>query len=378
MSDEEKVRKGLVGVIADESRVSSVMQASNTLTYRGYSVGDLCDNTSFEEVAYLLLHGELPTRLELEKFSSAERENRNIDPGLWKAMQSFPMDSHPMDALRSFISLYAMYDTDAHLSQLDKASYIKKTIKLLATVPMFIAWDRRRRVGLPFVQPKQSFGISENFYNMCFAEVPKQETMKAFDVSLILYAEHSFNASTFTARVVTSTLSDYYSAITAAVGALKGPLHGGANEAVMQMFDEIGSPEKSEAWTMDALLQKKKIMGFGHRVYKNGDSRVATMQKYFFKLAELKGDTRYRSFYENVAKVMLREKNIHPNLDYPSAPVYRLIGFETFFFTPIFVMSRIAGWSAHILEQAEDNRLIRPICKYSGAKERSVPRMDAR
>jgi citrate synthase len=243
----------------------------------------------------------------------------------------------------------------------------------MARLPTAVALDRRRRHGLPRIPPDSSLGFSENFFHMCFGEVPEPEVVRAFDASLILYAEHSFNASTFTARVVTSTLSDLYSAVTAAIGALKGSLHGGANEAVMRMMLEIGDPADAARWLRDALEAKRKVMGFGHRVYKRGDSRVPTMHAAMLEVAARRDGGRWVEMYDALEAEMISLKGIHPNLDFPAGPTYHLMGFDIPMFTPIFVMSRITGWTAHIVEQMEANSLIRPLSLYSGRAQRAVP-----
>jgi 2-methylcitrate synthase len=241
-----------------------------------------------------------------------------------------------------------------------------------------IAADYRCRKGLEPIAPKSDLSMSENFFHMCFGEIPHKEIIKAFDASLTLYAEHGFNASTFTSRVVASTMSDIFSCTVAGIGALKGPLHGGANEQVMHMLKEVNDPAKAEQWMIDALKNKRKVMGFGHRVYKSGDSRVPTMDKYGRKVAALKGETKWHEISDKLKDVMVREKNIHPNLDFPAGPAYYLMGFEIDMFTPIFVMARTTGWSAHVFEQAASNRIIRPLTKYTGAVQRPLKKLEDR
>jgi 2-methylcitrate synthase len=253
-----------------------------------------------------------------------------------------------------------------------------KAIQLLAKIPTMVAADYRFKKGLDFIAPKSDLSIAENFFHMCFGKVPQKEIVKAFDVSLILYAEHSFNASTFTSRVVTSTQSDLYSATVAGIGALKGPLHGGANEQVMHMMIEIADADKAEAWMLEALALKKKVMGFGHRVYKSGDSRVPTMKKYAQVMADVTGEQKWMKMYNSLEKVMAEKKKIYPNLDFPAGPAYYMMGFEIDFFTPIFVMARTTGWSAHIMEQAANNRIIRPLSEYIGAPQRKVTPLSER
>jgi citrate synthase len=245
---------------------------------------------------------------------------------------------------------------------------------MMAKLPTVLAFDHRRRHGLARIPPDPELGFAENFLYMCFGEVPAEEIVDCFRISLILYAEHSFNASTFTARVVASTLSDIYSAVTAAIGALKGPLHGGANEAVMHTMLEIGDPNRAAEWLREALAEKRKIMGFGHRVYKHGDSRVPTMKAAMLRMAEItEGGERWAAMYEALEQAMWDSKQIKPNLDFPAGPAYYMMGFDIALFTPIFVISRITGWTAHVIEQLEANSLIRPLSFYDGADQRSVP-----
>jgi 2-methylcitrate synthase len=249
---------------------------------------------------------------------------------------------------------------------------MRKAIRIFAKTPTAIAAFFRSRKGKKLIPPKKNLSFSENFFHMCFGKVPNKEIAKAFDVSLILYAEHSFNVSTFTARTITSSLSDIHGAIVGAIASLKGPLHGGANEEVMHMMSKINSPENAKKWINRALDNKEVVMGFGHRVYKSGDSRVPTMKKYFMKVSKIKKDKKFYKIYNIVERVMIERKNIYPNLDYPTGPTYHLMGFDTDFFTPIFVISRITGWSAHIMEQHASNKLIRPLSKYKGEKHRKV------
>jgi 2-methylcitrate synthase len=251
-------------------------------------------------------------------------------------------------------------------------------MRIFAKTPVALAAFYRARKGKKIIAPKKKLSFSENFFHMCFGKVPNKEIVKAFDVSLILYAEHSFNVSTFTARTITSSLSDIHGAITGAIASLKGPLHGGANEEVMHMMNKIKDPKNALKWINDALDNKEVVMGFGHRVYKSGDSRVPTMRKYFAKVAKIKKDKKFEKIYDIVEKVMIERKNIHPNVDYPTGPTYHLMGFDTDFFTPIFVISRITGWSAHIMEQHAANKLIRPLASYKGSKHRKVLELNQR
>jgi 2-methylcitrate synthase/citrate synthase II len=368
---ETEVRKGLVGVYADTSSISKVMPETNSLTYRGYAVQDLAENCRFEEVVYLLWNGELPSRRELAAFERAERAERRITPRLRSVIAAFPRRCHPMDAIRTSVSFMGVEDPET--ADNSAPATRRKALRLLAKIPTAIAahyrLSHRRRVP----SPRTDLTFAENFFHICFGAVPAKEVVKAFDVSLILYAEHTFNASTFTARTVTSTEADIHAAVTAAIAALKGPLHGGANEAVMHMLKEIGRPERAHGWINDRLEHRALVMGFGHRVYKSGDSRVPTMTKYAEKMAEVVGDTRWMEIGRILAAEMLEKKNIHPNLDFPAGPAYFLMGFEIPMFTPIFVAARLSGWAAHIFEQAADNRLIRPLSLYTGPAQRPLP-----
>jgi 2-methylcitrate synthase len=373
---EVEIKKGLVGVIADETKVSEVMPDINSLTYRGYAVQDLAEVCVFEEVAYLLLHGELPNKSQLAKFQEEERSNREISSNLKKVIQNYPKNAHPMDTTRTSVSHLGLEDSEASTNTIE-ANY-NKFIKIFAKTPTTVAANFRTRKGLDIIDPKKDLSFSENFFHMCFGKVPSKDVVKAFDVSLILYAEHSFNASTFTSRVITSTLADIHSAIVGGIGALKGPLHGGANEAVMDMFLDIKEPENAEKYILNKIKNKDLIIGFGHRVYKKGDSRVPTMTKYYYKTAEFYKNEKFPKISKILEEKMIKEKNIFPNLDFPSGPTYYLMGFDVDFFTPIFVIARITGWSAHINEQLKDNRLIRPLSKYTGSIHRKVQPIDKR
>jgi len=374
MSDE--IKKGLMGIVVDETTISQVMPEINSLTYRGYKVQDLCNKCTFEEVAYLVLNGELPKPKELKKFIKEERNNRRLSKQILNDIKNMPKKAHPMDAIRTAVSLMGLEDKDVRDNS-PKAN-ISKAMRIFAQTPTAVAAFFRARKGKKFIPPNKKLSYSENFFNMMFGKVPNKEIVKAFDVSMILYAEHSFNVSTFTARTITSSLSDMHGAITGAIASLKGPLHGGANEAVMHMFKTIKKPEKAEAWINNALDKKKVVMGFGHRVYRSGDSRVPTMKKYFLKVAQIKKNNVYPRMYEVLEKVMLDRKNIHPNVDYPCGPTYHLMGIDTDFFTPVFVMARITGWSAHIIEQHAANKLIRPLSKYKGSEHREVLSLNIR
>ena len=374
MSDE--IKKGLLGIVVDETEVSKVMPEINSLTYRGYAAQDLCAKCKFEEVAYLILNGELPNKKQLKDFEKEERKERKLSKTLLEDIRKFPKKAHPMDVARTVVSIMGLEDKETKDNS-PKAN-MRKVMRIFAKTPVALATFYRARKGKKIIPPKSNLSFSENFFHMCFGEVPNRDIVKAFDVSLILYAEHSFNVSTFTARTITSSLSDIHGAITGAIASLKGPLHGGANEEVMHMMNKIKKPENALKWINKALDNKDVVMGFGHRVYKSGDSRVPTMRKYFGKVAKIKRDKKFEKIYDIVEKVMIDRKNIHPNVDYPTGPTYHLMGFDTDFFTPIFVISRITGWSAHIIEQHAANKLIRPLASYKGNQHRKVVQLNQR
>ena len=367
---ETEIHKGLAGVVVDTTTVSKVNPETNSLLYRGYPVQELAEKCTFEEVAYLLWHGELPTPQQLAEFETLERSLRTLDPVVKRVIDEIPTTAHPMDVVRTAVSVIGARDPDAGVATPE--DNLRKSVNLFAQLPAVVAYDQRRRRGEHLVEPRDDLGYSANFLHMTFGDVPDLVVVNAFDVSMILYAEHSFNASTFTARVITSTLSDLYSAVTGAVGALKGALHGGANEAVMHVFDEIGTADKAEAWLETALAEKRKIMGFGHRVYKNGDSRVPTMKAALDTLVVEYDRPELGELYDTLEAAMGASKNIKPNLDYPSGPAYHLMGFDTLTFTPLFVAARITGWTAHIMEQLSANSLIRPLSLYVGPDERHI------
>ena len=366
----QEIFKGLAGVTVDTTSVSKVMPETNSLTYRGYAVQDLAANCKFEEVAYLLWHGELPSRSQLRKFEKVERSRRNISRAHIDVIRQYPKRAHPMDTLRTSVSYLGTTETawGGEPAERDR----ERAMNMLAKIPTMIATDYRFRRGLARKAPRADLSMSENFFYMCFGKVPPKEVIRAFDISLILYAEHSFNASTFTARVITSSRSDIYSAVTGGIGSLKGPLHGGANEAVMQNLLEIKTPARAENWLREKQANKQLVMGFGHRVYKQGDSRVPTMRAALEDLAAWKGETRWLEISDILQNIMISEKGIYPNLDFPAGPAYYLMGFEIDMYTPIFVMSRITGWSAHVLEQNASNSLIRPLSAYDGVRQRRV------
>jgi citrate synthase len=370
IDDKPKIYKGLAGVVVDTTGISKVVPETNSLTYRGYAVQDLAAHCGFEQVAYLLWHGELPDDQQLALFTQRERAARRLNRSQLSLLAKLPDTCHPMDVVRTFISTMGAEDPEEDDSS--EAANYGKALRMFAVLPSIVAADMRRRRGLEPIAPHSHMNYAQNFLHMCFGDVPEQVVVDAFEQSMVLYAEHSFNASTFAARVVTSTQSDIYSAVTAAIGALKGPLHGGANEAVMHDMLEIGSPDRASEWLQDKLARKDKIMGFGHRVYKNGDSRVPTMKEALKRVAAARDGQRWLDIYDVLEKGMAEANGIKPNLDFPTGPAYHLMGFDIGMFTPIFVMSRITGWTAHIIEQAASNALIRPLSEYVGPPQRAL------
>ena len=373
---EPDIKKGLAGVVVDTTAISKVNPETNSLLYRGYPVQELAATQPFEAVAYLLWHGELPTADELAAFRAEERLHRALTHSVKTAIDLVPLDAHPMDEVRTAVSLIGASDTNAGGSVLDAGGSpeenLERSIRLFAALPAIVAYGQRRRRGQETIAPRDDLDYSANFLWMTFGEEPDPVVVDAFNRSMILYAEHSFNASTFTARVITSTLSDLYSAVVGAIGALKGPLHGGANEAVLHIFDEIGEASNVVPWLDKALAEKRKIMGFGHRVYKSGDSRVPTMKAALDTLVEHYDKAEVAELYDALESEFVARKGIYPNLDYPSGPAYNLIGFDTLTFTPLFVAARVTGWTAHIIEQAGANALIRPLSFYDGVDERHI------
>ena len=372
----EDIKKGLAGVIADSTAVSKVNPETNSLLYRGYPVQELAQTQPFEAVAYLLWNGELPNDEQLAALRETERAHRALAPEVKAVIDGLPLEAHPMDELRTALSAIGASDTAGSASVLDSTGTpeenLERSVRLFAALPAIVAYGQRRRRGEPVVEPRSDLDYSANFLWMTFGEEAHPAVVDAFNRSMILYAEHSFNASTFTARVVTSTTSDYFSAITAAIGALKGSLHGGANEAVMHHMRDIGEPSRAAEWVHARLDAKQKIMGFGHRVYRDGDSRVPTMESAFRDVAAAHDGGRWVELYDAMAEAMIARTGIKPNLDFPAGPTYHLLGFDIPFFTPLFVASRVTGWTAHVVEQTESNALIRPLSAYSGVEQREV------
>jgi citrate synthase len=364
---------GLEGVLAGETAISTV---EGGLRYRGYPVTELAEKATFDEVAYLLLHGNLPAAAQLEAFQKRIAAARRLPEPLRELLRALPRTVPPMDALRSAVSILAHFDPDT----LDNAhdANVRKAERLLGQIPVAVAEQYRAGKGQPPVAPRADLNQAASFLYLLHGTEPSPADVRALDVSLILYAEHEFNASTFTARVVCSTMSDLHSSITAAIGALKGPLHGGANEKVMDILRAAGGPDQAEQWLLEALARKERIMGFGHRVYKTGDVRAGILKEYARKAATATGNDKWEQTAEILEQVMAREKKMFPNLDWPAGRLYHAMGLEVPLYTPIFVIARVTGWSAHVIEQLDNNRLIRPRARYTGPEVRSVKPMAER
>ncbi len=370
---------GLEGVLAGESALCQVDEGDAGLRYRGYAIGDLAERATFEEVAYLLLFGKLPTRKELDDFS-IQLHSQWVLPGPVEAFIGVvPRDAHPMDLLRTGVSLLGMTDPDA--ADCSHEANVRKSVRLLTQIPVLIAAAYRLAHGKRQVQPRTDLGFAENLLYLLTdhqGDGRAKAMARVLDVSLILYAEHEFNASTFAARVTASTMTDLHAAITSAIGTLKGPLHGGANEAVAAMLLDIKTRDRAERWVRDALAAKRRVMGFGHRVLKKGDPRSAIIQRHAEALSRSCGDTRWYEIAAAIDRIMQQEKGLYPNLDFYTAVAYLLMGIPRDLYTPVFVCSRITGWCAHVIEQQDHNRLIRPRALYTGPPPRAYVPIDER
>ncbi|HUF61288.1 MAG TPA: citrate/2-methylcitrate synthase [Verrucomicrobiales bacterium] len=356
--------KGLEGIVANESALSKVEGAQGKLSYRGHTIDDLVKGTTFEEVVYLLHRGHLPDQSQLTKFSQALRKERSLPPGVLDFLQSAPKDALPMDVLRTGISMLGLYDSRGN--DQDRTLNEERAISICARIPLIVAYYHRARHGLSLPPARDNLAEAAHFLYLMTGEVPTPDTAKTLDVAYILHADHGMNASTFSARVTIATLSDLYSAITSAIGTLKGPLHGGANEGVIRMLREIGDEDKVDAWVEDRLSKKKKIMGIGHRVYKALDPRAPHLRRMAVQLTQELGEPKWIRMSERIAEIMLERKGLNANVDFYSATVYYSLGIPTDLFTPIFAIARAAGWTAQVLEQLADNRLYRPLTEYIG------------
>ncbi len=376
LSDAPKFARGLEGIIAGETALSLVDGEDSKLYYRGIQVHEFAENSTFEEVAFLLWNARFPKKAELESFKKELAEKRIVSKEVLNALKNFPKDAHPMAILRTMTSVLGLYDPEA--DRMDRESNCRKAFRLTAAFPTVIAAFYRLRKGLEPVAPDLKLSHAANFLYMMTGKAPEKEMEKALDAYLILLADHGFNASTFSARVTVSTQSDIYSAVTSAVGTLKGDLHGSANQRAMEMILEIGKPEKAEAYVKDLLAQKKKVMGFGHRIYKKEDPRATAFRAIAEKLCDRVGERKWMDISNKVEKVMWEEKQIPCNVDFFSASVLYILGFPVDFFTTVFAASRVAGWTAHVIEQLSDNRLIRPQAIYIGPQDQHYPPMEKR
>ena len=368
MSEETpEYSKGLAGVIANESGLSQVMGLEGALRYRGYHINDLCENCTFEEIVHLLHRGTLPTVGQLEALTKTLRDQRELPEGIIEFLKSAPKDANPMEVLRTGVSMLGLYDTRGE--DQNRKLNEERALSIVAKVPLIVAYFHRARQGKELPPIRKDLSEAGHFLYLINNEEPGKEATRTLDIAYIIHADHGMNASTFSARVTIATLSDFYSAITSAIGTLKGPLHGGANEGVIHMLQEIGSEENVDAYVEDCLAKKKKIMGIGHRVYRVLDPRAPHLRKMAVKLTEELGEAKWLRMSERIAELMKEKKGLNANVDFYSATVYYSMGIPTDLFTPIFAISRVAGWTAQVLEQLEDNRLYRPLTHYTGPTE---------
>jgi citrate synthase len=378
MSEKDIVpyRPGLEGVTAGISKISDIIAEQNRLIYRGYDIRDLAAHCEFEEVAYLILLGKLPNRQELAQFKAQLEPHRELPAEVYRVLHALPAGANLMAALQVGVATLGMLDPQADVNTHE--ANLQKAIRLTASMPTLVANGYRILQGQTPVPPRADLPHASNFLYMLFGREPDPLHAQVMNLTFILYAEHGYNASTFTAHVIASTLADMYSAVVGAIGALRGSLHGGANEAAMESILEIGSPDRAEAWVMEKLAKKERIMGFGHREYKTGDIRATILKAYVRQLAEQANRMDLYQIQETMERVMLREKNLHPNVDFPAAVVYYLMGIPIPLYTPIFAAARIVGWTAHVIEQHDDNRLIRPRSDYAGPRDLPFVPLDQR
>jgi citrate synthase len=371
------VTKGLEGIVAAATRLSDGQGVKGELVYCGYNIDELAGKVTYEEVVHLLHHGHLPNVSELGELKRDLASQRELPQGLVDLIKALPKNCPPMHAIRTGISALGCFDPEADDESMDGQR--RKAMRLIAQIPTITAYFHLARQGKPLLKPREDLGEAANFlYLMNGGQVPDKEVARTLDLCYVLHADHGMNASTFSARVTIATLSDMYSAITSAIGTLKGPLHGGANEGVIKMLQEIGSPDKVDAWLEEALTQHKKIMGIGHRIYKTLDPRAPHLKEMAVKLSNKIGEAKWIQMSERIAETMLQKKNLHANVDFYSATVYYSLGIPTDLFTPIFAIARTAGWTAHVLEQLSDNRLIRPQSEYTGVRDKKVVPIEQR
>lgn len=366
---DEPVRRGLAGVVAGTTAISRAVADPPALTFRGYPVQDLAARRTFEEVAHLLWTGELPTPAQLGRLHQAERGARELTPAMRETLRRLPADAHPTDVLRTVLSASgAEWGAAGRDDQDDDVA-----VHLLAVTPTIVAHDARRRRGLDPVPPDPRLGLAANLLHMCEGRRPEPEVARAFETALILYAELGFNASTFTARAVTSTGADVHGAVVAALAALAGPLHGGANEEVWRTMEAIGDPAAAPGWLRGELAARRRVTGFGHRVYRIRDPRAAPMRAALGSVAEVRDGARWAAMHDALVDTMAAERGIPPNIDLAAGPAFHLMGFDTGMFTPLFAIGRMAGWTAHAAEQRADNAIVHPLAAYTGVPPREVP-----
>src|SRR5579875_1874250 len=360
-----EVKAGLQDVVIATSGICAIDGERGGLVYRGYEISDLAEHSTFEEVVYLLWYGRLPKRAELDNLKQELADNRAVAPQILDLLKSLPPAQHPMEVLRTAVSALSLYDPESE--DMSEEANRRKAVRLTAQLGTVVAAFARIRDGKEAIAPDPALGHAANFLYMLTGKYPDEEIARWFDIALILHADHSFNASTFAARVTASTLSDMHSAITSAIGTLKGPLHGGANERVMRMLLEIRSVDRAEPYVQDLLARKQKVMGFGHRVYHTEDPRATVLRKMSEELGRRTGETKWFEISRRVEEFMIREKKINANVDFYSASAYYVLGIPVELYTPVFAVSRISGWTAHVLEQYANNKLIRPLAEYTGS-----------
>ena len=371
------IAKGLEGIVANSTALSDVRGTEGVLIYAGYNIDELAGKVSYEEVVYLLWHGGLPNKAQLQTLKEELGSLRELPQGVIDYIKSAPKDSNPMDVIRTGVSMLGLYDK-VPVGEIDPAKNRKRAASITAKIGVIAAYYHRARLGKDLPPVRKDLGEAAHFLYLLNGEVPTEEAAKTLDVGYVLHADHGMNASTFAARVTIATLSDIYSAVTSAIGTLKGPLHGGANEGVIHMLQEIGDESKVDAWIEQALATKKKVMGIGHRVYKTLDPRAPHLRAMAVKLCEQLGEGKWIRMSERIAELMKEKKGLNANVDFYSATVYYSLGLPTDMFTPIFAIARTSGWTAHILEQLVDNRLYRPLSEYVGPTGREVIPLDER
>jgi citrate synthase len=369
--------KGLEGIVANSTALSDVRGTEGVLIYAGYNIDQLAGKVSYEEVVYLLWHGDLPNKPQLAALKEELASLRELPQGIIDFIKAAPKDSNPMDVIRTGISMLGLYDK-VPTGEIDPAKNRSRAVSITAKIGVIAAYYHRARLGKDLPPVRKDLGEAAHFLYLLNGEVPTDEAAKTLDVAYVLHADHGMNASTFSARVTIATLSDIYSAVTSAIGTLKGPLHGGANEGVIHMLQEIGDESKVDAWIADALANKKKIMGIGHRVYKTLDPRAPHLRSMAIQLCEQLGEGKWIRMSERIAELMKEKKGLNANVDFYSATVYYSLGLPTDMFTPIFAIARASGWTGHILEQLVDNRLYRPLSEYVGPTGRSVTPIEER